>query len=98
MGVLILQSSALVFSFTASAEKPDEHNQRPESSIDRRENPRLGLIEQDFVQPVFDKRLGVIRLTGPATQRVFPNRQWTELPEPGLQYNDANCRQVRDAK
>ncbi len=94
----VSQSSVFVFSFTASAEKPDEHDQHSESSIDAGEYPWLGLVKEDLVQPVLDKRLGIVRLTGPATQRVFPNRQWTELPEPGLQNNDANCRQMRESK
>jgi hypothetical protein len=94
----VSQSSAFVFSFTASAEKPDEHDQHSESSIDGSEYPWLGLVKEDLVQPVLDKRLGIVRLTGPATQRVFPNCQWTELPEPGLQNNDANRRQMCESK
>jgi hypothetical protein len=55
----ISQSSALSISSIASAEEPDERYQHAEYSIDRRENPRLGFIKKNLVQPVFDKRLAI---------------------------------------
>jgi len=79
-----IQSSALIFSPTAFAEEPDEYYQRAKTGIDRRENPWLGLVKQNFVQPVFDKCLRIAGLSGPAAHFVFPDGQWAELPEPGL--------------
>jgi len=58
-----------------------KYYQRPETTVDCGGNPRLGLIKEDLVQPVFDKRLRIVR-----------------LPEPGLQDDDTDRRQMRDSE
>lgn len=45
----ICVSRLLSFCFAALAKEPDEHHHRPETGVDRGENPRLGLVEQDLV-------------------------------------------------
>ena len=78
----------------ASAQEPGNDYQRPEAGVDRGENPRLGLVKEDLVQPVFDKSLGIAGLPGPAPQFIFPDGQWAEPPEPRLQDDETNRRQV----
>ena len=88
----------LVFSSPASADEPDEHHQHPETSIDRGENPRCGIIKQKLVQPVLNKSLCITRLTGPTPELVFPYCQRAELSEPGLQNDDPNRSQMCDSE
>ena len=83
---------------TVTAQEPNKYYQHPETTVDCGENPRLGLIKEDFVQPVLDKRLRIVRLPSPAPQFVFPDGQRAELPEPGLQDDDTDRRQMRHSE
>ncbi len=90
--------NALLIFPVPPAQEPDNQHQRPEDSVDRREDPRLGPVEEDFVQPVLDEPLCVPGFPGTAPQFIFPEGQRAEPIEPGLQDNNTYRRQVRDSK